>query len=288
MIKQPVESYTYIKDYDEQTFNKIKNLHKEEDLKLRLLKLFNKKSFKNYTSFDISPIEDRYKIGIISKALEYAKIDFDEYIRCSDKDKTIKRVFNQKDADGIWTNVNERWLCMNISLQLKYYTLVFNAISSFIQNSDNLSLCDYGCGSASLSMALNNKFHFKEMDLYDIDNYVGKYVQYSIKANNLTNANWYNIIDEKIDKTYDVVICLDVLEHVENSFELLKKLTKKTKKDGILALKIAFECNSATHLPQAAKNFFIENDGMKYLQDNFMLVKRFQRENIINGIYKKL
>ena len=290
MINQSViGNIQYIKDYDVQTFEKIISFHKEEDFKLKLFKLFNKKKFKKYTGIDYYPIDDNIKLDIISKALKFAGIDLDTYIKYQYRDKNIKRMTSQKDADKFWADINEKWLCMNIDLQLHDYAGIYNAFPAFIyKEPDLLSICDYGCGSAALSFALNSRFHFKKMDLYDIDNYTADYVKYTIKQNDLNNTSWFNIIDEKVEEQYDFVICLDVLEHLENSFNALKRLKEKTKTGGYLVLKIAFECNDPTHLPQAAKNFFIENDGMRYLKDNFKLVKRFQRNNIVNGIYKKI
>lgn len=289
-MKQYALNSMYIKDYDEKTFNRIVKLHKDESFRLKLLKKFRRKLFEKYIAQNLCPIDSNYQIGIVSNVLKFASLDYDDYLRYTFRDKNIERMTSQSETDAFWyNNIKEKWLCMNLALQLRDYTNVFNALADIIdENSETLSLCDYGCGSAALSMALNNKYHFKKMDLYDIDNYVAKFVQYSIKENNLVNTDWYDIINEKVDKQYDFVLSLDVLEHVEKSYEMLKKLIEKTKRGGYLVLKIAFECNDPTHLPQAAKNFFIDNDGIKLLHDNFKQIKRFDRTNIVNGIYQKI
>jgi len=45
-----------------------------------------------------------------------------------------------------------------------------------------------------------------------------------------------NVLNFKTDKKYDIVLCLSVLEHVDNYFEAIKNLTESVKKDGYLVI----------------------------------------------------
>lgn len=92
---------------------------------------------------------------------------------------------------------------------------------------------------------------------------------------------------EQETEQYDVVVCLDVLEHVEQSYDVLVKLSKKVKKGGLLILKIAFEIDSHSHLPLASKNFYVDNDGPGFLSAEFTNIKKFYASALVSGAYIK-
>lgn len=282
----------YIKDYNEDLFNHINKLHEIKFRKHReLKKRWNKFKQLFFKKKQFIAIPQEHKDEIINTATAFMNISkeqfFDNVKKCyAARDAKTTRFSNQKQADEYWTNdINEVWLSLNINLQINDYCHVYSDLRYILK--DNMSVCDYGCGSASLALTLNKIHNLKQLDLYDLKNYVSDFAKFAIKNDNLNNVNWYNVLEDN-DKKYDVILCLDVLEHLENSYEILLKLHKKLNPGGLLVIKIAFESNDPSHLPQAAENFYFKNDGLKFMKDKFKLTKNFPEETLlINGIYRK-
>lgn len=287
----------YIKNYNEELYNYIITLKEEEDKKyleekkkFRLFRFF----IKAYKRLTVVFMPKTLQNMIIDSALQYMNISrekFDSNVQEILEDiKNHGRYESQKDTDIFWKNqINELWTCLNIFVQMNWYGDFYSEIYKIIKKRKNLEVCDYGCGSAVFSLVLNELFHFKHLDLFDLDNYTAGFVKHHIKTKKLDNVQWNDILEEKEDKKYDMIVCLDVLEHLENSFEIFLKLDRQLKPGGLFLLKIAFESEDNTHLPQAAEDFFFKNEGYKYLKDNYKLVRNFRYHGqLINGIYKKI
>lgn len=283
----------YLKDYDENLYEHIKILHsievkkaRKETILKKIQKLFLKPIKQGYLEIDEST-----KDKIIQNALDFMNISKEEFIENDGicRKTAIERPKNQEAANKIWeTNVQKPWLSLNVALQLRDYKNVVYGLDKLLPNNHSLSCCDWGCGSGSLSFALNEKYKFSLLDLYDLDNYPSDFVKYFIEKTNLNNANWIDILNNNDTKTYDLVICLDVLEHIENSYESLLKISSKVKKGGLLALSIAFECDDHSHLAKASQNFFIDNDGLEFLNANFKLKYKLVNHYLVSGIYEKI
>lgn len=283
----------YLKEYSEELYKYINNLHYKKrksffgKIKKKLNKLFNKEK--------IISIENKYKDKLITNALKFMDIDKESYYKNVEETLEVvrldKKYNNQKEADTFWYNdeLNKKWLSLNIEVQLNRYNDVYTGLCKFCNKKD-IVFCDYGCGSAALSFIVNDMFRFKRLDLFDIKNYSAEFVKWYIENNSLKHVNQYDVIkDNDIDVEYDVIICLDVLEHLENCYDIFIKFYNQLKIGSLLFLRIAFEVEDKTHLPQAAENFFLKNNGWRFLNEHFKLIHDFPWAGlIINGVYQKI
>ncbi len=101
-------------------------------------------------------------------------------------------------------------------------------------NLRNLNILDVGCGDGNKTLPLIEegcKIDFVDLDQISLS---------LIKKNN--NINIYNVdaikFLENIDKKYDVIFCIDVIEHIEKEYQLrfLDLLISRLKFKGILLL----------------------------------------------------
>jgi 2-polyprenyl-6-hydroxyphenyl methylase/3-demethylubiquinone-9 3-methyltransferase len=117
----------------------------------------------------------------------------------------------------------------------------------------NLSILDVGCGGGLISepmarlggkvtgidASLNNinvaKFHAKEMNL---------------------EINYLDVTPEKMTKSYDVILCLEIIEHVADVDFFIKSCEKLLKKNGIIIF---------STLNRTIKSFLLAIIGAEYI-----------------------
>lgn len=102
----------------------------------------------------------------------------------------------------------------------------------------NLEMLDYGCGSGTLS------FYFakKGIKVTGVD-ISGRAIQLATKsAKSIAiedNTNFFNLdvgLIKLRNKRFEIVLCLEVIEHVRKDKELIRFLVNKLKKNGILII----------------------------------------------------
>ena len=103
-----------------------------------------------------------------------------------------------------------------------------------------LNILDYGCGDGHISAILTNMGHlvtaidicpFNETKFRDL---INKENQTNLK---FFNSNWVTSNDIYIN-TFDLIICLEVLEHIKEFKVILEKLKISLNKNGYLLISI--------------------------------------------------
>jgi len=105
------------------------------------------------------------------------------------------------------------------------------------RNHKNSTLFDAGCGIGLTSMYLSNKFN--KIYAVDVEEQKIKEAKIIAKNNHIKNIEFgkVDVLKDTItSKTFDFVICFEVLEHVDNEEEFIYKLSKLVKKNGIMIL----------------------------------------------------
>jgi len=115
--------------------------------------------------------------------------------------------------------------------------LVSYLISKAILLEENYAPCtilEYGCGSAPLIDALETcKIQNYVVDLADLND-----IRYGVINQKSRFRKFYNITNQLLDQTYDLITLVHVLEHVDNPVELLNNLSKSLSDNGKLLVQI--------------------------------------------------
>ncbi len=111
------------------------------------------------------------------------------------------------------------------------------------------TILDFGGGIGELSVNLVNRY--STIDFLEVPGNTLKYAKWRFKRRTL-DINIYKSLNQ-IDKKYDTLICLDVLEVLEKPLSHLTKFVKLLKDDGILILSKG-EIGSKHHPMNLSKN----------------------------------
>lgn len=82
---------------------------------------------------------------------------------------------------------------------------------------------DIGCGAGYVTELLSKEYFDSKFTGFDFSSDANKFWKH---RTNLPNLKFTNQNIAKVDNNFDLIICLDVFEHVENYFGFLKDLKK--------------------------------------------------------------
>lgn len=104
----------------------------------------------------------------------------------------------------------------------------------------NCSILDAGCGKGIISFYLARRFPYSKIISIDTD--VGliekaRLIRTKIKMRNI-NFEVKSILDLDQSEQFDLIVCIDVLEHIENDFGASQNLSNSLTKGGILIIHV--------------------------------------------------
>ena len=108
-------------------------------------------------------------------------------------------------------------------------------LNSLLERAEKIKVLDFGCGWGSF-LSVCNSFGF---ETYGIDK--------SMERRSGGHVEIYPSLDELNKKKFDVVTMFEVLEHVNNPFEILKQLAEVMVQDGVLILETP-DCTGVTSI----------------------------------------
>jgi hypothetical protein len=126
---------------------------------------------------------------------------------------------------------------------LLYYKKILEICSKILEDNENYSVIDFGCHNTELIFDLkcNNKF------LLDKDNYYKEEQKKIITEKNIKFLK-QSIYDVKYENEFDICLCLQTLEHLENPQKAFEIIHKSSSKYTIISLPYKWgECKYHTH-----------------------------------------
>jgi 2-polyprenyl-3-methyl-5-hydroxy-6-metoxy-1,4-benzoquinol methylase len=151
------------------------------------------------------------------------------------------------------------------------------------------TVIDYGCGTATLSLGLKiNELLPGRLILLDVPNDIRKFVEYRIGKNKVKGTTWENVLEYNEKGCADLILCIDVLEHLDTPSEtFIQRIAPLLRNGGHLILRAPWGgYEHITHL-ETAETEFISGGGKKYLNQNFRLKWRIGLSGIA-GVYQKV
>lgn len=135
-----------------------------------------------------------------------------------------------------------------------------------IKDSVGAKILDFGAGIGMIGLAVAEN---NDVDYYDVPSKTQEFAKHLVtKFKQKVNF----ITEEKMrDTTYDIIICMDVLEHLENPMKTVKMLTGLLRPKGIFltsGLDFSMGPSAPMHLPE---NVQYKEEYIKYISDNYYL-----------------
>lgn len=146
---------------------------------------------------------------------------------------------------------------------------------------------DYGCGTATLALAWKRDFA-PDAHLYlaDIDNLSKRFLEWRMGRKPVRHVELVSIDLQGIpDAGLDVIICLDVLEHLSQPSEVFLSFDRKLKRGGLLFIQAPWG-GSFEHLKEAPVNWE-KNGGAQRLAKAYCQQARMKPWGALSGVYLK-
>ncbi len=225
----------------------------------------------------------------IGEVMAWLNVDYAQFLQLYNQWDSYVAGFDgyetPRDFYLSWTgDMGRSNLCVNTVNQiLPYYPL-------YVYLQDNwagkpVAWADYGCGSGAFSFVAARFLSFSKAGLYDVPNAAKAYVQHRIARMGQGVWTWRNVLHElEEDERYDLMVCLDVLEHLEDSSAAMQNLHRLLQPGGTLLLRAPWG-NHPEHIPEAAVDFYTTG-GAELLDTEFELVNHFGHMHV-NGVYRK-
>jgi len=161
-----------------------------------------------------------------------------------------------------------------------------------IPKNKTINILDAGSGYGQYSWFIANKYPLSSIDAIDI-----KQEQIDDCNNFFKKTNRLNVVFQNNDLTtykkysfYDIILCVDVMEHIENDKIVFSNFFHSLKDNGYLIISTPTNLNDHEHNENNKETFFVEEhvrDGYKY-DEIFEKLKEAGFNNIkINYTYGK-
>jgi 2-polyprenyl-3-methyl-5-hydroxy-6-metoxy-1,4-benzoquinol methylase len=130
-------------------------------------------------------------------------------------------------------NIKDHWW-----YKARAFALIFEIKKNF-KSSNSISCLEVGSGSAINLYHLAQEFSQKENHFIGIDHHYTESLITELKSFLPINCSLYQSTDLLDLSKYDVLILMDVLEHIDDPIEFLKKITNQfLKADGLIFISV--------------------------------------------------
>lgn len=187
-------------------------------------KIFSKKSFK--IKYDALKYRKERDLAIkdLCVFLNISKEEVEE--NAKKWKKNVNELFKRYDPEKfykVWVGETGVWnICANVLDQFKREEL-FQILNHFLSTHEIQSIADYGCGTGVLSFSFRDLVG--EIVFIDVDNLAKDFLNFRLgKYPGVGRWEEVHEFNKKVKNMhFDLVVCVDVLEHLENSAEVFIK-----------------------------------------------------------------
>jgi 2-polyprenyl-3-methyl-5-hydroxy-6-metoxy-1,4-benzoquinol methylase len=177
-----------------------------------------------YTRIPLEEIRS-YVIGARKSIMIHTEGDIDK----DDYSYLYKEYKHLNDAEYLKTLA-----AFTVTRRARYILALEKILGSF----DGLKVLDFGCGTGSHGIFCS-QVGAKEVTFLDVDGPLYNYAKWRCEARELTNVNFLTNEDDIPVNEFDVVICMDVLEHVASPISVFNHITDSLKPGGLIALEVS-------------------------------------------------
>ena len=204
-------------------------------------------------------------------------------VRCTSKHHFIPSIFKcnkcnlifsehiNKNFEDNYSNVEDETYISQIEFKTKYFQLFFRKIKKYLnQNSNVLEIGSYYGVLGNII-----KSNVKSYIGLELSKHAAEYSKNKFDLN-IANESTGTFLNK--NKNFDVIIMSDVIEHLDNPFEILQLIEKNLNPNGILIFS-TFNMNSITpkimgkryHWIMPMHKYYFSNDTLKYFLNKYNL-----------------
>jgi len=141
--------------------------------------------------------------------------------------KQIKKIINQVPVGY--------YQCLNV-FQKWWHRGKFQAIKKVLENEKPRSMLDLGCNDGTMTARIAGLFpNVKKVTAIDL---FAPGIKFARKLYPWIDFQVGDIQDFKLQQKYDLVTCLETIEHITNPEKLLRQVENRLKKDGIVIIEM--------------------------------------------------
>ncbi len=113
--------------------------------------------------------------------------------------------------------------------------LIFSTIKKLARKCKIKNICEIGCGVGILSYRLGRKGF--NVDAFDLDKDA---INLAKKYSKNKNVNFFseNILNLSTNKKYDLILVIEVLEHIKNDVQAIKNINKMLSQKSFVLLTV--------------------------------------------------
>ena len=139
---------------------------------------------------------------------------------------------NLRDSyEKFWCSekIINNYLCEN---RINFFHEIFITCKKYLRG----RIIDVGCGSGDFLKIINENNIDCEIHGFDFSSSALQRCKKNIPKGHFVNGNIYEVA--YLDKMFNVIFCIEVLEHLEKPAEVLKEILRICKRDGIIIIAI--------------------------------------------------
>jgi 2-polyprenyl-3-methyl-5-hydroxy-6-metoxy-1,4-benzoquinol methylase len=137
----------------------------------------------------------------------------------------------------------------------------------------DMNVLDYGSGTGShgISCLYAGAAH---VDFLDVDGPLRRFAEWRVEKRQFKNYRFLNHNDPVVESHYDLVVCLDVMEHLADPFGAIKTIHRSLKTKSLLALNVSVRHKSSVgHFKHSIEAW--DAKGLPFLSRNFTKISNF-------------
>ena len=163
---------------------------------------------------------------------------------------------------------------------------IINKINTSYKRDEEIRILCFGDGIGTDS--LNFASHGRNVTYFDVEGQISNFASLNFKFNGVSNLI-RRINDENLlkENSFDVIICREVLEHLEDPFDTVTKLRSYLKNNGLYFISESFSSVSEqfpTHLRSNLK--YVEKNIELTIKTGFKYLETFNNTNL--NVFKKV